>query len=450
MDTIDDTMSKINANLALQVNRSHLERMSDFLMCHCRHDHDGGDGCDVNNENDIRILATKKSTASKSCSLIFLHAVNGLAFITHMTKHHEFVLLGLNKVYAIQGEGTIIRGRFASTLASIDGACDDERIDQYLFDKLMGLRTQQQRARRSNAHSNPTNHRSVVVKVDVFPSKLQHRVISILTKLLDDDSIPEAELDISPTNYTHTLSIVQMDDAEESKTKTIHTFLVGIAPADQSARLIIYPHYLSSNDICRAYHKLSEVFERYRHQTNNPSFPFSTTMIELVGSKRKQTATTPRLAVDCGSAPGGWTKYLIEQTACDEVYAIDPGDMDASLLAIPNVHHMKMTAATAIPHLHEILAKKDTKIALWVSDMCVHDIPQQVDVFKSAYDEGIFEKNAAFVLTIKCNKGHGRERFDMLVEEEAIRLRKMGAYRMMTFHLFSNRIGERTIAGFID
>jgi len=448
MDAIDDT--EINANLVLQVNRSHLERMADFLMCHCLED--GDVGGDVNTKNNIRILVTKKSTASKSCSLIFLHAVNGLAFITHMTKRHEFVLLGLNKVYAIpEGEGSIIRGRFASTVKSLDGECDVKSIDQYLFDKLMRFRTQQQRARcESNAHSNPTIDRSVVVKVDVFPSKLQHHVISILTELLDDNSIPEAELDISPTNYTHTLSIVQIDDAETSKTMTIRTFLVGIAPTDQSTHTAIYPHYLQNSDICRAYYKLSEVFERYRRQTNNPSFPFSNTMIELVGSKRKQSATTPRLAVDCGSAPGGWTKYLIEQTACDEVYAIDPGDMDASVLAIPNVHYMKMTAVRAIPQLHEILAKRDTKIALWVSDMCVHDIPQQVDMFKSAYDEGIFEKNAAFVLTIKCNKGHGRERFDMLVEQEASRLRKMGAYRMMTFHLFSNRIGERTIAGFID
>ena len=97
MDAIDDT--EINANLVLQVNRSHLERMADFLMCHCLED--GDVGGDVNTKNNIRILVTKKSTASKSCSLIFLHAVNGLAFITHMTKRHEFVLLGLNKVYAI-------------------------------------------------------------------------------------------------------------------------------------------------------------------------------------------------------------------------------------------------------------------------------------------------------------------------------------------------------------
>jgi hypothetical protein len=140
----------------------------------------------------------------------------------------------------------------------------------------------------------------------------------------------------------------------------------------------------------------------------------------------------------------------MEQTACDEVYAIDPGDMDASVLALSNVHHMKMTAAKAIPELRNMLAKRDAKISLWVGDMCTHDISQQVDLFRTAYDQGMFVLgNAAFVLTIKCNKGHGRERFDLLVEEETSRLRNMGAYGMSTFHLFSNRIGERTIAGFI-
>jgi hypothetical protein len=455
MNTIDDdVIIEGNANLVLQVNRSHLDRVSDFLtQCHCDGDVDVGGGTDANNNYVVRILATQKSTASKSCSLILLHATDGLAFITRLIKQHNFVLLGLNKVYIIpEGEGSIFRGSFASIDEKRDELYDNKSIDQYLFNKLMGLRTRQQR---SNTSSSPSK-RSVVVKVDVFPSKLQHRVVSILTSSLDNYSIPEEELDISPTNYTHVLSIIQMDDAETSTTMSIHSYLVGITSVEQSAPTI-YPPDSSTNDICRAYYKLAEVFERYRHQSvhtaNSLPFPFSNPIQESSGSKRKQPATTkPRIAVDCGSAPGGWTKYLIEQTSCDEVYSIDPGDLEASVLALPNVHHLKMTAARAIPELIELMATRhDTKIALWVSDMCVHDIPKQVDMFQSAYDHGLFEKeNAAFVLTIKCNKGHGRERFDKLVEEEASRLQKMGAHGVMTFHLFSNRIGERTIAGFID
>lgn len=454
MVIIDDKiLIESSGNLVLQVNRSHLERISEFLFTHCHGGYHCVGGVDTNNSQyNVRIVATQKSTVSKSCSLLFLHAKDGLAFITHLTKKHKFILLSLNKVYFIPEDGgSIISGDFTDS----DGARNDKRsIDHYLFNKLLELRTrhQQHTARHNASSSNPTTTlRSVVVKVEVFPSKLQHRVVAILTKLLDDNSIPEIELDISPSNNTHTLSLIQMDDAKASKTMKSHTFLVGITPADQSTPVICPRESSGDDNICRAYNKLLEVFERYRHLTKNPSFPFSHTTNKLVGSKRKMTCTTkPRIAVDCGSAPGGWTKYLMEQTACDEVYAIDPGDMDESVLSLPGVHHMKMTAARAIPQLREVLVERDEKIALWVSDMCVHDIPQQVDMFQSAYKQGMFEKsNAAFVLTIKCNKGHGRERFDMLVEEEASRLRQMGTYGMITFHLFSNRIGERTISGFI-
>ena len=81
--------------------------------------------------------------------------------------------------------------------------------------------------------------------------------------------------------------------------------------------------------------------------------------------------------------------------------------------------------------------------------MCVHDIPKQVNMFLRAYEAKSFEPDAAFVLTIKCNVGHAKERFDQLAEEQADRLRNRGAYDMQMIHLFSNRIGERTIVGFI-
>ena len=50
-------------NLVLMVNRSHLERVVDFIH----------EAADANNNNLMTIVDTKKSTASKSCSLIFIH-----------------------------------------------------------------------------------------------------------------------------------------------------------------------------------------------------------------------------------------------------------------------------------------------------------------------------------------------------------------------------------------
>ncbi len=85
--------------------------------------------------------------------------------------------------------------------------------------------------------------RAVVARVDVFPMRLQRRVASSLAALLDAKSNPERELDILPTNYTHSLSVVQLydfdsgssliaraNDVEDEKMGVRGTFLVGLAP----------------------------------------------------------------------------------------------------------------------------------------------------------------------------------------------------------------------------
>ena len=83
--------------------------------------------------------------------------------------------------------------------------------------------------------------------------------------------------------------------------------------------------------------------------------------------------------MDCGSGPRGWIKYLSKRTVCDEVYSVDTGEMDDSFASSPNVRHLRMTAAEAIPKLRYILSKRDddARLALWLSDMRVHGVPMQ-------------------------------------------------------------------------
>ncbi len=145
---------------------------------------------------------------------------------------------------------------------------------------------------------------------------------------------------------------------------------------------------------------------------------------------------------------GGWTKYLLEKTHCDEVYAIDPGKMDTSVTSSPNAHHLQMTAQNAIPHLRDILTQRKAKVSIWVSDMCVQDVGKQVDIFLLAVKEQVIESGTGFCLTIKCNVGHARERFDEMANTEAARLKEqVDVSGVEILHLFSNRIGERTIIG---
>lgn len=214
---------------------------------------------------------------------------------------------------------------------------------------------------------------AIKVKLDVYPASLQSLVVSNITALLDGHDIPESVLDISPSNQTHNLSIVQIDTAEEiNKNKSTNdgklgsgTFLIGMASCEQTVSPISNP-INNPDDICRAYYKLSEVFERY--QPNG---------FQLKNRKGGTNSQRPIIAVDCGSAPGGWTKYIIEQTECEEVYSIDPGELAESISSMPNVHHMKMTAEKAIPILRDNLSQSNASIALWVSDMVCMTYPNK-------------------------------------------------------------------------
>lgn len=469
MDISADALAT-RANVVIQVDRSHLERTEEFLRTHYgangdhddaktdKHVADATQNKGITSETPVvEIVSTKRVIFSKTCSLIFIHTSDPSAFIEHVLNKHKFVLQAMHKLYIMTSERSAVKGIFTpikqggdtlsneSIQKSSDDSCD---MSHYLF-KLL------QKVHRENCNTTTNNDnnlpRCTKVALQVFPSRLQRQIVTNLTALLDANSIPEEDLDISPANQTHTLSIVQIDNGTNIKTAKDNSgiFLVGISPIEQSAPAM---HTAPNSDhICRAYYKLSEAFERYQYQNNyvagetTPSFSFSTLVGS--GSKRKNGNSKPIIAVDCGAAPGGWSKYLIEQTACDKVYSIDPGEMDSTITSFPNVHHMKMTAAMAIPQLQSTLSEQDNAVALWVSDMCVQDIPKQVDVFLLAKKSGMFQPDAAFVLTIKCNVGHGKERFDQLAKNQAERLGC--AYGVQIIHLFSNRVGERTIVGFI-
>ncbi len=118
------------------------------------------------------------------------------------------------------------------------------------------------------------------------------------------------------------------------------------------------------------------------------------------------------MAVDCGSAPGGWTKYLSERTDLDAIYAVDPSKMDAWVSSLPNVRHLRMMLADAILRLRDVLSSTrgggrgggadGARVALLVSNMCMHKPMGKVDALLRFRESGMLRPDAAFVLTIKC------------------------------------------------
>jgi hypothetical protein len=105
-----------------------------------------------------------------------------------------------------------------------------------------------------------------------------------------------------------------------------------------------------------------------------------------------------------------------------------------------------MKIQDAIP----ILKQNKLKFDIFVSDMCLHEMEQQLDFLLLAKDEGILDENAFFVLTLKCNSGFSKENFDGQVQKVVEKLvSRVKTDKISTYHLFSNRNGERTIMGFI-
>lgn len=259
------------ANAVLSVHASHLHRMVDFTKT----------------TQEVKLCVYQKATASKTNSLIYLNARHPREFIENMIDKHNFVLQALNKVYILKNDRVVIRGVPAS--AKMDAA-ENECISHHVLKMMQQLRT--------NNNSIP-----VKVKLEVFPAKSQRRLVNKVCSLLNLNSISENELDITPCDETHTMSIIQLDDGKNVGGKKRKrddgdnqtSFLIG----SSSCKDVTSPIYPSqSNDICRAFNKLCEAFDRYGHNAQS-----LTSLDEIIQTARQQHGG-PCIGVDCGSAPG--------------------------------------------------------------------------------------------------------------------------------------------------
>lgn len=262
------------ANTVLSVHESHLHRMLDFIKTMV----------DVMTQ-DVKLIVYHQKTASKTNSLIYLNASNPREFIESMIDKHKFVLQALNKVYILKNDQTIIRGFDA--FAKVE---ESECISHHVLEMMQQLR-------------NNNNSIPVKVKLEVFPARNQRHFVNKVCSLLDKNSISDNELDITPADETHTISIIQLDSGQNDKSKKRKreehyeqkTYLIGYSKSNETASPI-YPS--KSNDICRAFNKLEEAFDRYGH--NAKSLPSLGEMIQM----RKQQSKRSCIGVDCGSAPG--------------------------------------------------------------------------------------------------------------------------------------------------
>jgi len=260
------------ANVVLSVHASHLYRMVDF----------------IETTQEVKLCTYQKATASKTNSLIYLNARDPREFIEGMIDKHNFVLQALNKVYILRNDREIIRG--IADFAKVEAAENDQCISHHILKMMQQLRT--------NNNSIP-----VKVKLEAFPARNQRQLVSKVCSLLNLNSIPEMEVDITPTDETHTICIIQLDDDKKKGGKKRKrndddqekAYLIGSSFCKDTTSPI-YPS--ESNDICRAFNKLDEAFDRYG--LNAKSLPSLDDMIQIA----KQQNSGPCIGIDCGSAPG--------------------------------------------------------------------------------------------------------------------------------------------------
>ncbi|KAG8461682.1 hypothetical protein KFE25_001300 [Diacronema lutheri] len=140
-------------------------------------------------------------------------------------------------------------------------------------------------------------------------------------------------------------------------------------------------------------------------------------------------------AVDVGAAPGGWTSCLIEHGAA-HVTAVDPAELDAQVLVLPGVAHMRMRAEEAAAAM---LARGE-RFELLVCDMNLppDDVVRLVQSMAPAVRPGGY-----LVLTLKRTMRNGVEWAAATSDAER---RLAACWRdVRLVHLFANTNMERTI-----
>ncbi|CAM9301998.1 unnamed protein product, partial [Ectocarpus sp. 13 AM-2016] len=158
------------------------------------------------------------------------------------------------------------------------------------------------------------------VRVQALPKAMEMQLIDEDTTFWDDN-FPNLSRERQAGAFTHVLSLVFARGA----------FLWGLAEAATHGRSII-DNNNEDTAVCRAYYKIKEVTSRA-----DLSFGDDWT------------------AIDIGAAPGGWTSFLASK--CRRVLSVDPAELDAAVLALPNVVHVQKPIEAAKGTLLHLLAE---------------------------------------------------------------------------------------------
>ena len=415
-------------SLVLLAPSSHAARLAEYLT--------SGEWC--NHSDEVRVLATTKATGLQCAEKVALlvQCPSDPSAAASALRHDSFLTIALNKALVLQP---------MSPLASLQQAIEAA-------------------ASRLIAAAANEPEGTLRVRLSAFPPTLATFVAESLPAAFTQQVPDETDLKmvLSPANYSVMLSLIELQDGfrlgleqSQSSTEEQSNSKCGVSSCGRQKM------------VSRAYYKLSEALGRYRLGVCQPADRIIDRLMDqhrLHGCKSAAAAAAEDadamlIAVDCGAAPGGWSKLLAESGYCQTVYAIDPGNLELGLeddaddnnsLLKACIVHMRCKAQDAISSF----TTDGTVADIWVSDMCLQDMEEQHDIFKTAVDAQVVRrstsdrKGALVVLTLKCTRGYSKASFDGQAAAQVERLQKI-LEDVQTIHLMTNRTGERTIIGFV-
>ena len=403
-------------NLILQVQSTHLDRLVEYFHRWNNSQNNNHPRGDTASDNSCRVVGSTNAANSRNMSILFLSCDNP-SQLSRILNTDPLLARAINKSYIVQP------GLKKGNLATEQG-CNN--IAKNLFD------------------ISSQNKDVSSLRVQAFPPKHQSRLLQSFDGIINEDD--SQHFTISPKGFSHMISVVEVYQyrgrgwEEQQLQEDNRLYMIGISRASLELDVIdtkdIIVDDSSGDDVSRAYYKLKEAKETYEasHGTIDQDLYES-------------------IALDCGSAPGGWTKYLVEHFHCSKVYSVDPGSLAPSVAKLEETRHMQMKIQDALPILLQNEEAAAGQVKIWVSDMCLHEMVEQVDQLLMAKEKGLLAPNAFFVLTLKCVMGHSKGAFDSQVEKVVDKLRSTSSVNVVgveTFHLFSNRSGERTVVGYIE
>ena len=421
-DEVSQVISERKPNVVLNVNASHCDRLVDYLST------SRGDRSSINYEHadKVSVVSVLPCEGSTNLKLVLLSFRGDPEAFVRDISETTFLTTALNRCFVA---GTSV------------GTTNVDEVSQKAVEILK---------ERSVVGDVEQRAAPMRLRVQSYPSKLQRTIADNIESTSSD---LDGAVVLDPVGFDTILSVVRVhiDEAPPSKSKRSNVgrrgfYLLGLSDSSTfygnlNARSRKRRHETitskydqidteadsaaAQGEICRAYHKLEEAFARYK--------PDPTKLVPL-----------SKVAMDVGSAPGGWTRYLADKVGCQTVYSIDPAKLSPDVLENEKVKHIPRQIQDALSEI-----EKDS-VGVYVSDMCLSRMEQQLEYMLLAKKEGVLKAGCFFALTLKCILGHTKEAHDEQAREVEQRLCSDGlADEVAIIHLFNNKAGERTILGLL-